>query len=333
LEPPISKEPTPPSRRTLPFAGWWPAVVGALFGIGLRLVYSGAPNGLYAAMDGSFIYFTPMVVGATTVYFAERRGRRTVGNHVAAAALANVLFVAGTMAILIEGLICAIVILPLFVILGVFGALLMSGVCRITHWPGPMVSTLVLLPVLLGGVESGTALPDSRESVERTAVVSAPPAVVWRELLNTSGIRADEVEHAWLYRIGVPMPLDGQLVAGAAHPTRRVHMGKNVYFDEVIQEQRPEEWIRWTYRFYPDSFPPYAFDEHVLIGGRYFDVLDTSYRLAPTAAGTAVTMTLRYRVSTRFNWYALPVSRWLLADLVDSNLNYYRQRSERAATD
>jgi hypothetical protein len=308
-------------------------VWGALFGIGLRLVYSGGPDDPYAAMTGPFIYFTPMVVGATTVYFAERRGRRTVGYHVGAAALANVLFVAGAMVILIEGLICAIIILPLFVLLGIFGALVMSGVCRMTNWPGPMISGLVLLPLLLGNIETGTALPDSKASVERTTVVRARPAVVWRELLNTSGIRADEVEQAWAYRIGVPMPLDGQLLTDGARPTRRVHMGKNVYFDEVIEEQRPEEWIRWTYRFYPDSFPQYAFDEHVVIGGRYFDVLDTSYRLAPVASGTAVTMTLHYRVSTRFNWYALPVSRWLLADLVDSNLNYYRQRSERAATD
>jgi hypothetical protein len=304
-----------------------------LFGIGLRLVYSGSPDGAYAAMNGSFIYFAPIVVGATTVYFAERRGHRLVGYHVGAAALANVLFVAGTMAILIEGLICAVIILPIFVLFGVFGALVMSGVCRMTNWPGPMISSIVLLPLLLGNIEAGTALPDSQASVERTTLVSAEPAVVWRELLNTSDIRPQEVEQAWAYRIGVPMPVDGRLLADTASPTRRVHMGKNVYFDEVIAEQRPAEWIRWTYRFYPDSFPPYAFDEHVVIGGRYFDVLETSYRLAPVAAGTAVTMTLRYRVSTRFNWYALPVSRWLLADLVDSNLNYYRQRSERAAAD
>ncbi len=329
----MSTEPTPPPYRTLPFAGWWPAVWGALFGIGLRLVYSGAPNAPYAAMMTSFIYLAPIAVGATTVYCAERRNHRSLGYQVGAAALANVLFVAGTMVILIEGLICAIIILPLFVLLGMFGAFVMSAVCRLTNWPGPMISGLVLLPLLLGNFESGTALPDSRASVERTTVVSAEPAVVWRELLNTSDIRSDEVEQAWVYRIGVPMPLDGGLLANAASPTRRVHMGKNVYFDEVIAEQRPEEWIRWTYRFYPDSFPPYAFDEHVVIGGRYFDVLETSYRLVPVATGTAVTMTLRYRVSTRFNWYALPVSRWLLADLVDSNLNYYRQRSERAATD
>jgi hypothetical protein len=42
-------------------------------------------------------------------------------------------------------------------------------------------------------------------------------------------------------------------------------------------------------------------------------------------------VTLGYRISTRFNWYAAPVARWLLGNLADANLAYYRLRSELAA--
>jgi hypothetical protein len=236
------------------------------------------------------------------------------------------------MAILIEGLICAVVILPLFIVLGVIGAGLMVLVCRLTNWPKPTIGCVVLLPLLLGDADSSVTLPDSMAEVERGIVVGASPTVVWEELLNTSGIRPEEIERAWVFRIGAPLPLSGQIVPDAAQPTRRVRMAKDVYFDEVIEEQRVNEWIRWTYRFHPDSFPPYAFDEHVVIGGRYFDVRDTSYELTPVADGTLVRMTLRYRISTRFNWYAAPVARWLLGNLVESNLAYYRQRSEVAAS-
>lgn len=72
-------------------------------------------------------------------------------------------------------------------------------------------------------------------------------------------------------------------------------------------------------------------DEHVVIGGRYFDVRDTSYELTPVPEGTRVRMILRYRISTHFNWYAAPVAHWLLGNLLDSNLAYYRHRSELAA--
>jgi uncharacterized protein YndB with AHSA1/START domain len=304
--------------------------VGAAFGVALLYVYSGSP---YAAMTSAFVYLAPVVVGATTAYFTEREARASLAHHAAASALANVLFVVGAMIVLLEGLICAVIILPLFVLLGMFGGLLMALVCRYTNWPTPMIVSVVLLPLVLGNTETEVALPNRQPTVERTITVRAPPDIVWRELLNTSSIQPEEVAQAWVYRIGVPLPLDGRMIEDAARPTRRVHMGKNVYFDEVIEELRPAERIRWTYRFYADSFPPYAFDEHVVIGGRYFDVLDTAYDLTPTAGGTTVRMTLRYRVSTRFNWYAAPVSRWLLGNLLDSNLNYYRQRSERAAAD
>jgi hypothetical protein len=320
-----------PRKRALPFSSVWAVAAGALLGIALRLVYSGGPDGAYAAMSSGFIYLAPVVVGAVTAFVAEHQARRSLAYHIAASSLANILFVVGTMAILIEGLICAVVILPLFIVLGVMGAGLMLVVCRLTNWPKPTVGCLVLLPLLLGHVDSGVTLTDSIAEVERSIVVAAPPVIVWQELLNTDRIRPEELEHAWVFRIGAPLPLEGRMLPDAAQPIRRVRMAKNVYFDEVIEEQRANGWIRWTYRFHPDSFPPYAFDEHVVIGGRYFDVRDTSYELTPIAEGTHLRVTLGYRISTRFNWYAAPVARWLLGNLADSNLAYYRLRSELAA--
>ena len=39
---------------------------------------------------------------------------------------------------------------------------------------------------------------------------------------------------------------------------------------------------------------------------------------------------MSYRISTNFNWYARPVMRFLLGDLAERNVEYYRQRSEDA---
>ena len=86
--------------------------------------------------------------------------------------------------------------------------------------------------------------------------------------------------------------------------------------------------LRWSYRYYDDSFPRYALDEHVVIGGTYFDVKETSYSLVPRDASTELTGRMTYRVSTRFNWYAVPVARFLMENLLESNLAYYRRRSE-----
>src|SRR5215472_11144655 len=93
----------PPSQgkkeRTIPFSGWWPFVAGALTGIALRLVFSGAPGSAFAAMTAGFIYLVPFLVGAVTVYVAERQKRRDWGYYMASGLLATVLFVVGTMVI------------------------------------------------------------------------------------------------------------------------------------------------------------------------------------------------------------------------------------------
>ena len=54
-------------------------------------------------------------------------------------------------------------------------------------------------------------------------------------------------------------------------------------------------------------------DDHVTIGGHYFDLLDTAYTLTPTGGqATELRITMHYRVSTQFNWYADGVARLLI---------------------
>src|SRR5262245_16125303 len=106
---------TPPRERTLPFKFWWPLIAGASAGVALRLVYFGGPFEAYNAMATGFVLLAPIAVGAVTTFVAARIKRRTLGYDVAASAAAAALFVAGSVVSLIEGIICAVIILPLFV--------------------------------------------------------------------------------------------------------------------------------------------------------------------------------------------------------------------------
>ena len=317
-------------KTKLPFSYWWPIGIGALVGIALRLIFSASPGQPFNAMAATFIFLAPLACGAVTVYLAERERRRSWGYYATAGALATFWFVTGSLAILIEGLICAIVILPLFMSMGAIGGLLMGLVLRSTRWGGPMVCSIVAAPIILGGIEGNSRPPDSVDSVQRVVRVRATPATLWSNILNAPEIAPDDVPDAWLYRIGVPLPMSGSTKMTADGPIRRVTMGKDIYFDEVITRSDPNRYLRWTYRFYDDSFPRYALDEHVVIGGHYFDVLDTSYSLIPVDKQTRLVIEIKYRVSTPFNWYARPVARFLMGNLADSNLNYYRAQSERS---
>lgn len=317
-------------QRTLPFSKWWPVLAGALVGVTLRLLFWGKPGQSFAPMMGAFIYLVPFVVGAVTVYVAEMKARRSWGYYVAAATLANVLFVLGTLLIMVEGWICAIVIVPLFAIIGGIGGLIMGGICRVTHWPKQTLYSFVALPLILGAFENHAPLPERLSSIERTITINAPPAEVWQQIHNARDIQPEEVKFAWAYRIGVPMPLAGITQQTPAGPLRKISMGKGIHFDQIAMESRENAYVRWTYRFSADSFPPHALDDHVRIGGQYFDFKDTSYTLTPRGDATVLTIKMHYRVSTQFNWYADGVARFLLGNVEEVLLNFYRQRSETA---
>lgn len=314
----------------LPFQRRWPLLAGVVAGLALRLVFSGGPGQPYATMMASFIFLSPMLVGAVTVYVAELSERRTWLYYIGAPALASVLYVAGTLIILIEGWICALLILPMFALLGAVGGLIMGLTCRLTNSPRPTLYSFALLPLLLGSLETNVPIPERMGDIQRSIVIDAPAAVVWEQIENARDIRPEEVDRAWMYRIGVPLPEAGITQRTSRGLVRRITMGKGVHFDQVVVERQPERYVRWTYHFDKDSFPPAALDDHVKIGGRYFDMRDTSYALVPEGNETRLTIRMHYRVSTQFNWYANPIATMLIGNFEDVILEFYRRRSEAA---
>lgn len=52
------------STSVLPFLKRHPIVAGALFGVAMRLVFSGGAGGAWSAMVAGFIFFVPIAIGA-----------------------------------------------------------------------------------------------------------------------------------------------------------------------------------------------------------------------------------------------------------------------------
>ncbi|NDZ12262.1 polyketide cyclase [Variovorax sp. WS11] len=315
----------------LPFPWFLPLLGGAAAALVMRLVFSASPGQRFSAMLGSFIYLTPVLCGAVTVYLAERRRRGSFWYYLWAPWCAVALFVGGTLVVYIEGLICAIVIVPLFGVMGSLGGLLMGVVCRVTDWPRPTLYGFAVLPLVLGAIEPSLPAPHQFSSTTRTLFIAAPAERVWQALNDARDIRPAELGEAWAYRIGVPMPMEGRTEESAEGRVRKVRWQKNVHFDELITEWEPSRRLQWHYRFAPDSFPAGALDDHVVIGGHYFDLRDSAYTLTPRDGGTELRIDVSWRVSTRFNWYADRVAQFLLGDFSEHILRFYKARSEAPA--
>ena len=105
---------------------------------------------------------------------------------------------------------------------------------------------------------------------------------------------------------------------------------RGVAFRGVVTQRREHESIGWRYAFDAHSFPSGSMDEHVAIGGRYFDLRDTVFNLYGTPGGhTRLEIVAHYRVTSSINAYAVPASKLLGHDFVATILGLYKHRSER----
>jgi hypothetical protein len=318
-----------PLNNDFPYTKFWAVIAGAAVGVLLRLLFWGGPKNAYAPMSMAFMVFAPLAVGAVTVYLAERKARRSVMFYFVAGATANMLFVFGTLLVLIEGLICAIIVVPIFGVYGGIGGLLMGAICRMTDWPKRAVYSFAALPLLLGAIPSSALEDTSLRTVSRSIYVDAAPHLVWQQLLNAGEMKKDEMERAWMYRIGVPTPEFATTQTQHDELVRDIRMGKNIRFQQRSSNWQAERHVRWTYRFTPESFPRGALDDHVEIGGHYFDVIDTAYTLTPVDGGTRLDTSMTFRVTTEFNWYATHVGDFLVGNFAEVALDFYKRRSER----
>lgn len=310
--------------------------LGAAYGLLMRLVFGAVPfakvdmpAGSTGVMLASFVLLVPAMIGLYTVY-ALRQTRPSLLAAMVLPIVPVLCFVAGTALLLIEGSICIAMALPLFVAMAVVGGMVGWLVLRWFVPSAGSMHALMLLPLALAWAEHQAPLPDALRHTEASVWIAAPPEQVWQHIHNARDISPDELPSAWVYKVGVPYPDSGVTQWENGQRVRKSRWGKGVQFDEPITLWEENRRVRWRYVFGPNAFPPGAMDEHVVLGGRYLDLLDTGYLLTPQDGGTRLTVQVNYRVSTPFNAYAAPLSQWLVDDTARAILGFYKQRSERA---
>lgn len=322
-----------PAPRAGPHLAWMFGA-GALYGLCMRLLFV-LPfyrdhRGASGVMLVSFVFLVPMLIGALTVYLLPT-AQRTVGRALVAPLVPVLVFVGGTAILLIEGSICIALALPVFLVAAMFGGLVGWVLLRLVSPSRSVVGAVLALPLLLGAAERGAPLPDRHGESDASVFIAAPPEAIWRLINDATGIREDEMAQGLAWRIGVPFPQEAVTVDTPEGRVRKLRWDKGVHFDEPILDWVENRYIRWRYVFAADSIPPGALDEHVLIGGRHFDLVDTSYRLIPEDGGTRLAIHVSWRVSTHFNPYAGAWAELLVDDAARTILAFYQRRAEAAA--
>jgi hypothetical protein len=317
--------------RSPRFRSLWPLLVGVLYGLCLRLAFA-LDVGEFSIVSKAFLLMTPFSLGALAVFVAARGERTSVRRDAAVAAKAMILFLIALFLMLLEGVICIVLVLPVFVVAAVLGGVLAGWLHRRMLDRKGAVSAFALLPLLLGPIEAALPPAQSEQIVSTTMHIAAPPEAVFDQLADVRGIRPEELGFAFVHLIGLPKPIAADMRGSGAGAVRVSRWEKNVRFEEVITHWERPRAMHYRFHIPPGSIPRDALDEHVELGGKYFTVLDGGYDLAPAPdGGTELTLTTRFLNKSQLKLYGDLWGRMVLQDFHRSILGLMRHRAERGA--
>ena len=323
------------SRQRYPF----------LLALGLGMAYALIARFLFATPYGgrlifdsgllslAFLVVMPLGLGAITAHFTPQTA--SAGWRLAWAPLLAVLcFLVAALAFRIEGLICVLIMSPLFLFEAWLGAFIYARIAD----PRPknrdktlVVAAFALLPFVAGPLENYLNNPDDFRRVENVVEINAPAAVVWQHIIRVAPIRAADLGPSIMDKIGFPRPVAATLTREGVGGVRHATFERGVEFIETVDDWQPLK--RLSFKIVPNTatIPPTTFDEHVIVGGRFFDVLRGTYELHPAGPGrTRLVLHSRQRLSTHLNWYAGLWTSFVMSEIQQRILAVLKQRCEAA---
>lgn len=321
---------------------WRGVAIGVITGVALGLLFRLLAMAhrplpiLITVMSFSFVLLSPFVVGFITVYLAERAGPIPGWLWAilpwAPIAIGCVI----TMAFMIEGAICIAMYLPIALLQASIGGALGGYLVwhkrnrGLTPPRNATMMCLAFVPLLFHPFESGILARNEVRTVENTIEVQANPETVWQNIERVRLIDRAELPHAWSRDMGFPAPLEATLSYEGIGGVRHATFAGGVLFVETVDTWEPQKRLGFSIKAQTEQIPATTLDQHVRVGGPYFDTLHGEYEIERLGADR-IRLHLRsqHRLSTNMNFYAGLWTSAVMSDLQRSILVVIKDRCER----
>lgn len=325
------KVPVSPPRQSLVLKVGFIVVTALAYALLARLAFAAARlEGYYSAVSISFIFLMPVAFGAIAAYLGYRLfpGRSwfwSIGAPPIVVLLGMVLAILAKL----EAALCVLVAAPVVVPCAILGGLLARWFTR--ERTGRLeISLLALLPFAVSPIEEHWAQPQETVSITDSVHIAASPAQVWQQIVSVPAIDRGELPSQWIYLIDFPRPIAAVIDREGLGARRHATFERGVSFFEIVHEWVPQKSLAFSIEADPDFIPHTAFDQHIIVGGRFYDVLDGRYEIQPIPGGSRLVLTSTHRLSTRFNWYTGLWSEWVMNQIQGSILTVIKHRAEAA---
>jgi hypothetical protein len=286
---------------------------------------------LYSVMSLSFIFFLPFIAGALTVYLSRIERVRLIGYRIFAPWITILCFFIYTVAFSFEGWACWLMILPFFLVISSIGGLY-SGYIKLNQakkYNQLNISLLILLPFLTTPLEQMLgSIPGKFEAYTSIEIHSSPDKI-WNNVTRVREIKQEQDKGRLTNFLGFPRPIKAELNFDGAGATREAIFSGGLVFHEKVLSYEQDRKMNFSIKAFPYEIPSTTMDEHVVIGGNYFDVLDGTYELQKLDSSTCLLILYsHFKLSTNFNFYASWWAGLIMKDIQNNILQVIKQRAE-----
>ena len=281
----------------------------------------------------TFALVQPAAICAFLCYILDPLGCKPRRAYLAVPAVSAVGMIALAALVLQEGVICIVMLTPLWLLSGTAGALMTHALNRGPAKPDYAetfrASALLAIPLVLMPLEAAMPVPEARYTVTRVVVIKAPAEAIWPLMQGIPDV--DAHEGRWNVTqdvLGVPRPRSARLEGSGPRSIRHAHWERGIAFQEVVTDWQPHRRIAWRFDFTGSRGWEFT-DRHLRPDSTYLRIHEGGYTLQPLPRGRhLLRLETSYIARTHFNGYARVMGELFLGDIEANMLAVIKVRAE-----
>ena len=305
--------------------------IPTLYAIILRLAFGVKDwNELFSVMSITFLFLLPTIVGALTVYLSDRNKVQKLWYRIFTPWIPIILFIIITLALAIEGWACWLMILPVFLIAASIGGLI-GGYLKLKKRNDRLnISLLILIPFLISPMEQLIEKIPGTYKAYTYIDINSSAEKIWENVTRVRTIEKEEDTGYLTELLGFPRPLKAELNYNGIGAYREAIFTNGLIFRETVTEYEENKKMVFSIKANTYEIPSTTLDEHILIGGEYFDVLNGTYELEKLTEGKyRLHLYSNFKMNTTFNFYAGLWGKIIMKDIQNNILRVEKKRAEK----
>lgn len=304
--------------------------IPTIYALLLRLLFGVSTwSGLFNMMSKTFLFLLPSIIGALTVYFSSEEKVKRISYRIFTPWLPIFAFFLITLLFAIEGWPCLLMILPIFLIAASLGGLI-GGYFKLKKRDNKVYfSVLTLLPLLCSPIENYIGANSTPYQAYTYIDINAPAKKIWSNVTRVREIKKEQDKSRLTKLLNFPRPVKAELNFEGVGAYRQAIFTNGLIFHETVTEYVDQRKMSFTIKALPHEIPLTTMDEHLVVGGKYFDVLNGTYELEKLNDHSyRLHLYSNFKLTTTFNFYANWWAKHIMKDIQNNILQIQKQRAE-----